>query len=53
MFKNVTFIPVIKHKLSYSITPVSHDPLEIILMYWYGAPKTFLIITNVESNCNS
>jgi len=29
---------------------VSHDPSEIILICWFGAEETFLII-NVENNC--
>ncbi len=28
---------------------VSHDPSEIILICWFGAQETFLIITNVEN----
>ncbi len=27
---------------------VSHDPSEIILIYWFAAQETFLIIINVE-----
>ncbi len=29
---------------------VSHDPSEIILIYWYGAHETFLIIVNIENS---
>ncbi len=29
---------------------VSHDPSEIILIYWFGPQETFLIIINAE-NC--
>jgi len=30
---------------------VSHDPSEIILICWFAAQKTFLIIINVENSC--
>ncbi len=30
---------------------VSHDPSEIILICWFAAQQTFLIIVNVESSC--
>ncbi len=29
---------------------VSHDPSQIILIYWFGAQETFLIIINVENS---
>ncbi len=29
---------------------VSHDPSEIILIYWFTTQETFLIITNVENS---
>ncbi len=29
---------------------VSHDPSEIILIYWFAAQGTFLIIINVENS---
>ncbi len=29
---------------------VSHDPSEIILIYWFAAQETFLIL-NVENSC--
>ncbi len=32
------------------ITPVSHDPSEIILICWFTAQKTFLIIINTENS---
>ncbi len=35
------------------ITPVfrvSHDPSEIIMIYWFAAQETFLIIINVENS---
>ncbi len=33
------------------ITSVSHDPSEIVLIYWFAAQETFLIIINVEKIC--
>ncbi len=30
---------------------VSHDPSEIILIYWFTAQETVLIIINVENSC--
>ncbi len=30
---------------------VSHDPSEIILICWFAAQETFLIIINVENGC--
>ncbi len=30
---------------------VSHDPSEIILICWFAAQETFLIIFNVENRC--
>ncbi len=30
---------------------VSHDPSEIILIYWFGAQATFYIIINAENTC--
>ncbi len=30
---------------------VSHDPPEIILIYWFDAQWTFLIIINIENSC--
>ncbi len=30
---------------------VSHDPLEIILIYWLGDQQTFLIIINIKNSC--
>ncbi len=29
---------------------VSHDPSEIILICWFGAQETFIIIINVENS---
>jgi len=40
------FIPVMA-KLNY----VSHDPSKIILICWFGAQQTFLIIINAENDC--
>ncbi len=36
-----------------AITSVSHDPSEIILIYWFAAQETFLIINNVENSAAS
>jgi len=30
---------------------VSHDPSDIILIFWIAAQETFIIITNVENGC--
>ncbi len=30
---------------------VSHDPSEIILIFWFAAQETFLIVINVENCC--
>ncbi len=30
---------------------VSHDPLKIILIFWFGPQETFNIIINVENSC--
>jgi len=30
---------------------VSHDPSEIILICWFAAQETFLIIINVKNSC--
>ncbi len=32
---------------------MSHDPSEIILICWFGAQETFLIIINVKNNCSA
>ncbi len=47
------FIAVIKAECSVSLlqSSVSHDPSEIILIYWFAARETFLIIINVENSC--
>ncbi len=29
---------------------VAHDPSEIILIWWFAAQETFMIIKNVENN---
>jgi len=47
------FISVIKAEFSSSLlqSSVSHDPSEIILIWWFAAQKkTFIIIINVESS---
>ncbi len=30
---------------------VSHDPSEIILIYWLAAQETLIIVSNVEIGC--
>ncbi len=30
---------------------MSHDPSEIILICWFAAQETFIIIINVENSC--
>ncbi len=30
---------------------VAHDPSEILLICWFGAQESFLIIKNVENSC--
>ncbi len=46
------FISVIKVEFSASLlqSSVSHDPSEIILIYWFAAQETFLIIINLEKS---
>jgi len=48
----VKFIPVIKavFPASFLQSSVSHDPSEIILIRWFDAQETFLIIINVENS---
>jgi len=43
---------VIKAEFSASLlqSPV-HDPSEIILMCWFAAQETFIIVINVEKRC--
>ncbi len=36
---------------SHSSSLVSHDLSEIIVICWFGAQETFLIIVNVENSC--
>jgi len=50
-FNKVSFIPVIKASLLQS--SVSHDPSEIIKIWWFAAQETFLININVENNCDA
>ncbi len=33
----------------FKMSSVSHDPSEIILIYWFAAQETFLIIITVEN----
>ncbi len=49
----MSFISVIKAEFSASLlqSSVSHDSSEIILIYWFAAQETFLIIINVENCC--
>ncbi len=44
---------VVKAEFSASFlqSSVSHDPSEIILICWFAAQETFLIIINVENSC--
>jgi len=46
---------VIKAEFSASLlqSSVSHDPSEIILIWWFAAQETFLIIINVKNNCGA
>ncbi len=48
----MSFISVIKAEFSASLqSSESHDPSEIILICWFAAQETFLIIINVENSC--
>ncbi len=53
IFSKKSFIPVIKAEFSASLlqSSVSHDPLEIILIFRFIAQETFLISINVENCC--
>ncbi len=44
---------MIKSEFSASLlqSSVSHDPSEIILIYWFAAQETFLIIIKLENIC--
>ncbi len=44
------FIPVMKSWIFWIITPVLHDPSEIILICWFATQETFPIIISVENN---
>ncbi len=35
----------------FSQSSVSRDPSEIMLIYWFTAQETFMIIINVENGC--
>jgi len=41
---------VVKAKFPLLQSSVSHDPLEIILIYLFDAQETFLIIIDVENS---
>ncbi len=41
------FIPVMQSWIFSIITAVSHDPSEIILVSWFTAQETFIIINNL------
>ncbi len=30
---------------------MSHDPSEIIIIYWFATQETYLMIINVENSC--
>jgi len=54
MFGKTVFIFSGKAEFSTSLllqSSVSHDPSEIILIWWSPAQETFLIIINVENRC--
>ncbi len=44
---------VMMHEFSLFQSSVSHDPSEIILICWFAAQETFLIIINVENSCTA
>ncbi len=47
----MSFIPVIKLIFSIIIqSSVSHDPSEIILICWFAAQETFMIIINAAKD---
>jgi len=54
----MSFIPEIwdddksEFSVSFLQSSVSHDPSEIIIC-WFGAQETFLIIINVENYCEA
>ncbi len=52
-YSEILFISVIKAEFSASLlqSSVSHDPSEIIIICWFAAQETFLIIMNVENCC--
>ncbi len=54
MHVKMKFISVIKAVFSASLlqSSVSHDPSEIILICWFAAQETLLIIINVDNNGN-
>ncbi len=53
IYFNILFIPVIKAEFSASFLQSweSYDPSEFILICWFAAQETFLIINHVENSC--
>ncbi len=53
MYFKMPFIHVTKAEFSASLlqSSVSHDSSEIILIFWFAALETFLIIINVDNSC--
>ncbi len=53
IYSEIQLIALIKAVFSASLlqSSVSHDPSEIILICWFAAQETFLIILNVENCC--
>ncbi len=53
MYIKMWFNSVINAEFSASFlqSSVSHDPSEIILIYWLNAQETYIIIINVENSC--
>ncbi len=53
IYVKMSFILVIKSEFSASLlqSSVSHDSSEIVLIYWFAAQETFLIIINIENSC--
>ncbi len=54
MLTNALISIRIYFKMSFIQSSVSHDPSEIILICWFAAQETFLIIIiNIENSCAS
>ncbi len=54
IYCQIKFIPVIKAEFSASLilqSSVLHDPSKIIIICWFAAQETFLIIIIVENSC--